>query len=265
MARLPVPLLALLVAVLLAATGCGGSEGEVLPFEDIQASEIELTFDPSGTAATLFVDTSIDAVCAVAYGPTEDLGLIATDDDMAGGAHANHQPLLGGLEPDTEYFYRVQGVVADGSLFQSKLMTFRTPAADPNAAPGPNAAVGATVVGFSSEFSGAFAAANAVDGDVATEWSTAGDGDDAFIEIDLGRVVQAVAVGYHGREMTDGTAITETYTISVDGGPPLGPFTAGTGRSVAEVVFRGQVVRFDVATSTGGNTGAVEVAVYEAP
>ena len=48
---------------------------------------IEVVSNGDGTA-TLFVTTTIDVVCAVAYGPTEDLGFLSTDDDMAGGGHS---------------------------------------------------------------------------------------------------------------------------------------------------------------------------------
>jgi len=41
-----------------------------------------------------------------------------------------------------------------------------------------------------------------------------------------------------------------------------GPFDAGPGLAIAPVEFLGQLVRFDVATSTGGNTGAVEMEIY---
>jgi hypothetical protein len=47
---------------------------------------------------------------------------------------------------------------------------------------------------------------------------------------------------------------------------PASTTTAGDGLlTVADVAFTGRVVRFDVAGSTGGNTGAVEIAVYVAP
>ncbi len=250
-------------ALLLLVAGCSGGDGDgVRAFADIQAGPIELTFDATAVTATLEVDTTIAAVCAVAYGSTADLGQLATDSDMEAGAHGDHRPVLTGLQPDTDYFYRLQGVGEDGILYQSELMTFRTSAADPAADPGENAAVGAVVLEVSSEFSAAFAAENAVDGDPSTEWSSRGDGDDAYLVIDLGRTVEATAVGFDTREMSDGTATTTSFTITVDGAETYGPFPAGPGLSVAEVAFAGRVVRFDVATSTGGNTGAVEVAVY---
>lgn len=235
------------------------------PIEPILASEITITPDPSGTFAILEVDTEIPVVCSVVYGTSEAFGLIATDDDMAGGAHEDHHPRMDGLSPDTTYRYRLQGSDAAGNLYQSDVMTFATPPAAEAEAPGENVAVGASVVGVSSEFSSSFAAANVVDGDPATEWSTAGDGDEASITIDLGRTVEVVGLGFRSREMTDGSSVIQEYTVTVDDGETLGPFPAGAGLSVAEVQFEGRILRFDAATTTGGNTGAVEIEVYAAP
>jgi hypothetical protein len=64
--------------------------------------------------------------------------------------------------------------------------------------------------------------------------------------------------------MLDGTAIAETFTVTVDDGEPLGPFPAGTPADpgFAALDTSGQVLRFDVEASTGGNVGAVEVRVF---
>ena len=189
----------------------------------------------------------------------------ATDDDMGEGAHTDHAAVMRGLLPDAEYFYRVQGEDADGARYRSELRTFRTPAADATSTPGANVAVGAGVVDVSSEFSGTFTAANAVDGDPATEWSSAGDGDGSSITIDLGRAVDVVGVALRSRSMGDGTSVVETFTVTVDGGRTYGPFDAGTTFTVNEAEFTGQVLRIDAEDTSGGNTGAAEIEVYEAP
>lgn len=183
---------------------------------------------------------------------------------MGGGAHAEHSAVMRGLEPGTEYFYRVQGSGADGRLYASELMSFRTPDAQVAAPPGENAALGAEVVDVSSEFSEAFAAGNAVDGDPATEWSSAGDGDDASITLDLGRAVDVVGLALRSRSMGDGTAVVETFTVTVDG-QTYGPFEAGPPVVLDDAGFTGRVLRIDAGATTGGNTGAAEIEVYEAP
>ncbi len=189
-------------------------------FEDIAASDVVITPDPSGRAATLEVDTSIDVACSVVYGTDESFGLIAVDNDMDGGAHAEHQPVMGGLEPATTYRYRLQGTAPDGTLYVSEVMSFETPAA----AEGPaNLALGATVVDVSSEWSDAFAAENAFDGDPTTEWSTRDDGDDAWVEVDLGARQALGEIVFRTRSMSDGSAITDTFTLTADG-VVYGPF-----------------------------------------
>jgi hypothetical protein len=97
-----------------------------------------------------------------------------------------------------------------------------------------------------------------------TEWATADNGDDAFIEVDLGTPQEVVGVEFITRTMGDGTATTTEYTVIVDGGETFGPFTAGnpSDNGFAEAAFTGQVLRFDVVASTGGNTGAIEVRAF---
>ncbi len=64
--------------------------------------------------------------------------------------------------------------------------------------------------------------------------------------------------------MADGSAITSTFTVSVDGDEPLGPFPAASpaARRVVEIDATGRVLRFEVDESTGGNVGAVEIRVF---
>ncbi len=237
-----------------------GPGADVRDLASIVDGDIVVEVHGDGTA-TVLVDTTLDLVCAVSFGTTDALGLLATDDDMAGAGHANHHPLLVGLGENTEYFYRLQGIAADGTLYVSELRSF-TNGAHNVTAPAGNLALGATVSEVSSEFSGAFSAENAIDGDRSTEWSSAGDGNGAFIVLDLGQVADLVGVGFRTREMSNGTSVTTSFTVSVDGGADLGPFDAGPGLAVAEFAATGRLVRIDVATSTGGNTGAIEVEVY---
>jgi hypothetical protein len=230
---------------------------QVADFRDIQASPISITPDPGGRSAVLEVTTSIDVACSVVYGPDESFGLLAVDSDMGGGAHAEHQPVMGGLEPDTEYRYRVQGTAPDGSMYVSEVMSFRTP---PEPEGGPvNLALEAVSISASSEFSDAFSAVKAFDGDSATEWSSRGDGDDAWIEIDLGAPREVGEVLLRTRSMSDGSAIIGTYSITADG-VDAGTFPAD---ALVGVDLEARILRFDVVSSSGGNTGAVEILVLE--
>lgn len=242
----------------------GGTPSGVLDLMDIvDADGIRVEVHGDGTA-TIFVTTTIDVACAVSYGPTEALGSIATDSDMAGGGHTDHHPLLVNLDENTDYFYKINAIGPAGELYTLPMRSF-TNGASTSAAPGPNIASQGSVIDVSSEYSSSFAGANALDGDRTTEWSSRGDGDDAYIVIDLGSVSDIVGVGFRTREMSDGTSITTAFTVSIDDGAPLGPFDAGVGLAIAEFEASGRVVRIDVETSTGGNTGAVEIEIYGEP
>ncbi len=231
-------------------------------FDAIQVGQLSLVPDPSGTMATLRVRTSIKIVCAVAYGETSAYGHLTTTRTMDPAGSLDHTPVLTGLRPATTYVYRLQGVGADGRLYRSPVYSFRTPASDTTRLPGRNVAVGATVLQVSSAFSPDYAGKYAVDGDPGTEWASLGDGNHAFITIDLHRIVEVVAVAFRTRSMSDGTAITRTFSVTVDGKKTYGPFPVLPGSAVNRLAFTGRVIRFNVVRSTGGNTGASEVAVY---
>lgn len=241
------------------------TSGAGLPrsFSTIQASAITLAPDPSGRLATLHVRTTIKVVCAVAYGRTTTYGQLSTTRAMDPSGTYDHVPVLIGLQPATAYVYRLQGVGADGSFYQSPVLSFRTPRAATSTL-GPDVAVGATVVQVSSSYSPGYAGKYAVDGDPATEWASNGDGNRAFITIDLRHVVHVAAVAFRTRSMSDGTAITRTYSVTVDGKKTYGPFPASSGSTVNKLAVVGRIFRFSVVDSTGGNTGASEVAVYAA-
>lgn len=94
----------LLIAVLAAACQASSESGqEVFDFSEIAEGEPVVEAHPSGTSATIQVTTTIDAVCAVAFGDTADLGRLATDQDMGAAGHSDHEVVLGGLSPDTEW------------------------------------------------------------------------------------------------------------------------------------------------------------------
>jgi hypothetical protein len=195
---------------------------------------------------------------------------------MAGGAHKNHHPLLGGLQPDTEYHLRLQGVGPDGTLYRSQDYTFRTGKAAPGQAKpaGTNLALlsnGAKVVGVSSNFGGGdndstYGANHAFDGDPGTQWSSNGDGNNAWVEVELAREEHISGIGFWTRTMGD-TAQIKSFRVVGDSGDKYGPFTLDDAAQVRyfPVDFSAKRLRFEVVESSGGNTGAVEIEVYGAP
>lgn len=114
---------------------------------------------------------------------------------------------------------------------------------------------------MSSEWSDAFAAENAFDGDPATEWSTRDDGDAAWVEIDLGSPMAIGEIIYQTRSMSDGSAVTTSSRVTADG-TAYGPFPAD--EPCGELQERGvaaRVLRFDVEASARADTGAIEILV----
>jgi hypothetical protein len=131
---------------------------------------------------------------------------------------------------------------------------------------------GARVVAVSSNFGGAandgtWGANSAIDGNRGTAWSSNGDGNDAFIEVELAEPAQVYAVEVWTRSMSDGTAQILAFTLTTDTGNVLGPFELADAtepyRFDIDVVT--QSLRLDVVDSSGGNTGLVEFAVYGTP
>lgn len=274
---------ALIAVVVLLVAGCssgGGPEGaagdvEVRPFQEVQASAFTFEADPLDPAVGIFrVETTEPMICAIVWGETDALGRFNNSLAMNGTGISQHDVRLTDAEPGRTYHYVVQGTTADGALYRSEPDTFAIP--DGPAAPrqegpvidvGENLALAGGVNETSSEFSDGFAGALAIDGDLATEWSTAGDGDDGFITLDLGAPQRIVAVEFVTRSMADGSAVTSTFTVGVDGAEPVGPFppaSPATSR-LAPLEVTGRLLRFDVAESTGGNVGAVEIRVYAPP
>lgn len=273
-------LVPILILLLIAAVGIVNAQDEdnaaplegvtILPVEAILDAPLEVTNFAADGSATLPIVTSIPVACTIVYGETPAFGQLTLDQDMEGGTHADHSPLLTGLQPETTYYFRVQGVDDNGVLYLSETMTFTTPAFEAeetsNLASPQN---GAQVIGYSSAFGGAtlderWGAGAAFDDNPNTEWSSDGDGDNAWVEVELAQPARIEQVEFWSRAMTNGTAITLAFTVTTDSGETFGPFTVeDTSQAYTfDVTIEAQTLRFDLLDTTGGNTGVVNIAVY---
>jgi len=244
----------------------------VLPLEAVTESA-EQILDLTPTSARLNFVSTIPLSCTLVFGETTDFGNVSMDTDMNGGGIIDHNPLMLNLEPDTEYFFRAQGSSADGTFYVGEVMSFRTPPASddlPDNLLSPQR--GAEVVGVSSNFGGAandevWGVLGAFDGNLNTEWSSAGDGDDAWFEVALGERSQINLITFETRAMSDGTAQILSFIITADDGSEYGPFAVPEPGEIGEyeVDFITSSIRFDVVESTGGNTGVIEMAVLGEP
>ena len=225
----------------------------------------------SATEAEIKFQSNIPLACSVVFGKTQNFGQIAVDDDMDGGAHSNHHPLLAGLTPATVYYFRVQGTASDGTLFVGSVQKFTTVSIPTDAQTDlATIAAGARVVAVSSNYGGAendqsWGANWAIDGGRQKAWSSAGDGNDAFIEIELKRETRIGEVSVWTRSMSDGTARILKFELTIDGGRVLGPFELPD----ADRPYRfridesAQRLRLNVLESTGGNVGLIEFGAFQ--
>ena len=241
-----------------------------LPIEMIVDQELEVSNFASDGSATLPVQTSAPVACSVVYGKTPAFGSLTLDQDMAGGAHADHNPILTGLEPETTYYFRLQGVDEEGNVYISETMSFTTPPQESSETENlASPEKGAVITGYSSAYGDAAPDARwgvlaAFDDNPNTEWSSNGDGNDAWVEVALARRAAIDSVAFQTRSMSDGSATTLAFTITTDSGETLGPFELPDDGRMYEfdTAVTAKTLRFNLIDTTGGNTGAVDIAVY---
>ena len=249
-----------------------GADVDVMPLSLVTESEPQVVEVTDTTARVNFVGTE-PLACYLIFGTDDTYGNVTNDPDMSQSAIVEHDPVLLGLEPDTDYQYRMLGTSEDGTLYVSAIYTFRTEPARDIATDNLLAPTnGAEVTEVSSIFGGGprdgrWGILNAFDNNTATEWSSDGDGDDAYFVVDLGGNYAVDTLEYRTRAMSDGSSITNAFTVTDDSGETYGPFELdGTESTYTfDVDFVTSTLRFDVAESTGGNTGVIDVAAYGEP
>ncbi len=241
----------------------------VFPLEVVTETEAQLLDLESDSARVNFVGT-IPLACTLVYGTSTDFGFASVDANMNGATIIEHNPLMLELEPDTEYFYRLQGSDVNGNFYTSEVMSFRTPPQSdelPENLLAPER--GTDVLGVSSNFGGAenderWGVLNAFDDNLNTAWASNGDGDDAWFEVDLNGRYQVNSIEVQSRLMSDGTSQVLAFTLTTEDGTVYGPYDLPEERDVMvfDVDFEAETLRFDVVDSTGGNTGLDDIAVF---
>lgn len=228
--------------------------------------------DIGSNSVRIVFTSGVPVVCNVAFGKDESYGNLAVM-PMAG-ATTQHELNLTGLEPETTYHFKATVTDLAGNVYRSDDLTFITAAGDEQAKPaGVNVAAaseGARIVAVSSNWGGgdldsAFGGNKAIDGNVSTDWSSNGDGDGAWIEIELSQSFNLTALGFRTRTMGSSAQIS-SFSVVVDGGQRLGPFDVPDAATVHyfEIKVRAKQLRFEVESSSGGNTGAIEIEAYAA-
>lgn len=246
-----------------------GHSIDILPLETITESAPVVLDITDTTARVNFVGT-IPLACYLVYGTDTSFGSVTNDPNMNSAAIIDHNPIMLDLEPDTDYVFRMQGVAEDGTLYISDLYNFRTlPAQETDnanlLAPGNGAAIREVSSTFGNQANdGRWGVLNAFDNNPNMEWSSNGNGDDAYFIVDLDGTYHINEIQFRTRQMADGSAITESFTITTDDDETYGPFEADFLEEIRtfEVDFHTSSIRYDVHSSTGGNTGIIDINVY---
>jgi hypothetical protein len=143
------------------------------------------------------------------------------------------------------------------------------PAPRPEGENAASLAARARIAGVSSNFGAgdndsSFGANNAIDGQSNTEWSSHGDGDDAWIEIELDQSYDVQTIGFWTRRMPNETAQIFSFTVTTGEGKTYGPFDLPDANQIYyfPVEFTTNRLRFDAVHTNTGNTGAVEIEAY---
>ncbi len=274
-------LCSLLLASVVCATACsdsdsGGNDSDAaanavefqnLRVEDVGAYRVVVRFT-----------TSAPTTCEAEFGVSEtNRDRTATDPNMEPDTYqTEHEVPLEDLAPNTTYYMAARAETEAGQEYVSQVLQFTT---------GDGAAVdsmtnvaamteGTTITAVSSNFGNGsndstWGANNAFDGMMATEWSSNGDGDDAFVDIDLGASKTFSVIGFRSRKMVDGTSIIEKFQLVVDGTTTLGPFDSPEPdiRYVFELdaPVSATSVRLEAVETSGGNTGVKELQLFAAP
>ena len=204
-----------------------GRMDEVVTFDNLRVENI------TDESAVIRFTTSIGTTCEVEYGFSEgSLDKTRTDPMMGPDSLSTvHTVTLDGLTAETMYYYRARAVTESGTVYYSDVNTFTTLPATVTAAYAniALAEAGTTVKSVSSNYGGgsndtAYGANNAIDGKLSTEWSSFGDGDEAYIELDLGQMRDIARFGFQSRKMQDGSSIIKSFTLVFDNQKTSGPY-----------------------------------------
>jgi hypothetical protein len=245
----------------------------VFPLEAVTETAPNLQ-DVTATSARVNFIGTIPLGCILVYGETTDFGNATQDPRMSGATMIDHNPVMRDLQPETTYYYRLQGSDVQGNFYTSEIFTFTTPPqSDETSANLLSPQNGAEIVAVSSNFGNqpntgsTWGADNAFDDDPNTAWSTDGDGDEAFVEVRLGQRSQINQIEFWTRTMSNDTAQIFSFRVIADDGTAYGPFELPDPQQpyTFDVDFTAESLRFEAVETNGGNTGAVSIAAYGEP
>jgi len=256
---------------------CDDGAGSDVAQESQEVEFLNLRVEEIGaTRAVVRFETSVETTCEVEWGMAmEEMTNSSTDPDMEPGSLVTiHQVPLEDLAPSTTIYFRAKATDIFDDTYYSEPQSFVTGLDDGTSARINLASqdMGTTILAKSSNYldmddDGLWGAANAIDGLMASEWSSNGDGDDAFVTLDFGQARDITAFGFRSRKMANGTSIILSLQLVFDDATTVGPFDTPNPdqRYTFEIdPVTAQTVRVEALTTTGGNTGIREIEMYGA-
>lgn len=256
----------LLAGIGVAAAACTDSP---VKFENLRIEEI------GPYRAVIRFDTSRETRCHIEYGASPDtMTTSATDPNMKPGTYVVHHHVpLEDLPPSSDFYFVAVATDHDGNEYRSEVDHFTTaPGVPVDSLPDVAlATAGTTIAAVSSNWSNEsnsdpWGADHVIDGLMASEWSSNMDGDNAFVELDLGQPRAVSFIGFRSRKMDDGTSIVKQFQLVVDGQTTLGPYDTPD-PDVRYVIplpapQTMRLVRMQALQTTGGNTGLKELQLF---
>jgi len=247
-----------------------GAQSDAVQFINLRVDEISVV------RAVVRFETSEPTTCEAIFGTNpETLDNTAIDPDMEEGELAvEHVIPLEDLKGDQKYYWRGKITDAEGNTYVSELNEFSTLTAGSTMVTTNFASIaeGTTVIDVSSNFGNAdndatWGIENALDGMMATEWSSNGDGDDAWVMLNFGRMRTLKQFKYRSRKMSNDTSIVQSVQLVLDDGQTvLGPFmTPDPDQSYTfdlDPPISTDSIRVEAVKTTGGNTGAKEIQFF---
>ena len=206
-------------------------------------------------------------ICAIVWGDDDTFGRFNNSLSMNGTGITQHDVVLPDVEAGVTYQYVVEGTTADGTWYRSDVGTFSVEAVAvaTTVDRGPNLATGARIVDV---VVGVLRRLRRGQRDRRRHRHRVGDRRRRRSRLDHHRPgfdASASAASPSSPARWPTARRSPTRSRSASTAPiRIGPFPAGTVASprVADVDVTGEQLRFDVASSSGGNVGAVEIEVF---
>ena len=249
------------------------------PSDDDVLDSAVLSVDASSTAFALSLDASSSVAAVFSSGDFDGLDSDGPTHGVARADSISSTPTgsIESLLPSTTYSIGASYVDASLNAFHVAPVSATTEASSSSDSSGDCAStnvallsLGASVADVSSNYGGGsdsstYGANNALDGSDSSQWSSNGDGNDAFLTIRLPSATDVEGVALWSRYMSSSSVI-ETYTVS-DGSSGVVLATCDVPDSTqlyhCDVVASDvESLTFSVVASTGGNVGARAVEVY---